>query len=486
MDLAKLLFTLKPLLADARSNLPKIVELLEKHNDLAEYAVARFYVSKAAKVALEDRLSSVDPAQRAEAVKAIPKLLGRNEGATLLRRVYKDPAPAVRSAARSGVYALGIEDVALPDSRFPAPRNNWQREGGWNETGWAFGLSAPRARKPTRRVPEEIAATRGVFKELQTTDDVAKKLGFKKGKELKALMRAGSQAGSGYVEFTVPKATGGVRTICAPRAPLKRVQRSILRELLGKVPAHPAAHGFINGRSVVSNAQPHEGAKVVIKIDLKDFFPTVHFYRVAGTFRYLGMGEAAANTLAAIVTHRNKLPDGTVIMPGALPQGAPTSPAITNIVCRRLDARLDALAKKADATYTRYADDLTFSFRAEPSKGVGRFLWWVDQVIQQEGFVQNAPKRRVLRPSNQQRITGVVVNNGLSVPRDARRRFRAILENVRRTSLEEQSRGKRDFKSYLTGFASYVKMVQPEVGNKLLAEVRSVLAEDARKKGTEK
>jgi retron-type reverse transcriptase len=237
---------------------------------------------------------------------------------------------------------------------------------------------------------------------------------------------------------------------------------------------------------VVSNAQPHEGAKVVIKIDLKDFFPTVHFYRVAGTFRYLGMGEAAANTLAAIVTHRNKLPDGTVIMPGALPQGAPTSPAITNIVCRRLDARLDALAKKADATYTRYADDLTFSFRAEPSKGVGRFLWWVDQVIQQEGFVQNAPKRRVLRPSNQQRITGVVVNNGLSVPRDARRRFRAILENVRRTSLEEQSRGKRDFKSYLTGFASYVKMVQPEVGNKLLAEVRSVLAEDARKKGTEK
>lgn len=486
MDLAKLLFTLKPLLADARGNLAKINELLEKHNELAEYEVARFYVSKAAKQALMAQLESQDSRQRLEAVKSIPRLLGRSEGATLIRRVYKDPASGVRSAARSAVYQLGVEDVALPDSRFPAPRNNWQREGGWNPSGWAFGLPVPRARKPNRRVPEEVAATRATFKDLQTSDDVAKKLGFKKGKELKAFMRGGSEAGSGYVEFTVPKATGGVRTICAPRTPLKRVQRTILRELLAKVPAHPAAHGFINGRSVVSNAKPHEGAKLVVKIDLKDFFPTVHFYRVAGTLRYLGMGDAAANTLAAILTHRNKLPDGTLVQPGALPQGAPTSPAITNIVCRRLDARLDALAKKAGATYTRYADDLTFSFRDEPSKGVGRFLWWVDQVIQQEGFVQNAPKRRVLRGSNQQRVTGVVVNSSLSVPRDARRRFRAILENVRRTSLEEQARGKRDFKSYLTGFASYVKMVQPDVGNKLLAEVRSVLAEDARKKGAAK
>ncbi len=375
MDLAKLLFTIKPLLGDVRANFGKIVELLEKHDDLAEYDVARFYVSKAIRPAIEDKLSSQDPRDRTAATKSIPKLLGKSEGASLLRRVYKDSSPTVRSAARAGVYALGIEEVALPDSRFPAPRNDWQRQGGWNETGWAFGLSDSRARKPKRRVPDDIAEVRKVFKDLQTGDDVAKALGMKKAKDLKALMRAGNQPGSGYVEFTVPKATGGVRTICAPRAPLKRVQRTILRELLSKVPSHPAAHGFINGRSVVSNARPHEGAKIVVKVDLKDFFPTVHFYRVAGTLRYLGMGEAAAAALAAIVTHRNKMPDGTVVMPGALPQGAPTSPAITNIVCRRLDARLEALSKKAGATYTRYADDLTFSFREEPTKGVGRFLW---------------------------------------------------------------------------------------------------------------
>ena len=136
---------------------------------------------------------------------------------------------------------------------------------------------------------------------------------------------------------------------------------------------------------------------------------------------------------------------------------------------------------KVGAKYTRYADDLTFSFEQEPSKGIGRFLWWVDQIIQQEGFTQNAPKRRVLRPSNQQRITGVVVNSGMSVPREARRRFRAILQNIRNTSVHEQARGKSDFKSYLLGFASYVKMVQPDVGKELFAEVRSVLAEDSRK-----
>jgi RNA-directed DNA polymerase len=482
MDLAKLLYTLKPLLTDVRANLPKVLELLEKHNDLAEYDVARFYVQKFVRSEVEAKLASNDPRERTAAVKSIPRLFSRNGAATLLRRVYKDPNTSVRSAARSAVGILGIEDVALPDSRFAAPRNTWQRQGGWNESGWAFGLPDPRARKPARRVPEDIANVRGTFKALQSADDVAKALGFKKAKELKAFMRPGAESGSGYVEFTIPKATGGVRTICAPRAPLKRLQRSILRDLLAKVPSHDAAHGFLPKRSVVSNARPHEGAAIVVKIDLKDFFPTVHFYRVSGTFRYLGMGEAAAATVAALVTHRNKLPDGTLVMPGALPQGAPTSPAITNIVCRRLDSRLFSLAKKAGATYTRYADDLTFSFREQPEKGLGRFLWWVDQVIQQEGFVQNAPKRRVLRGSNQQRITGVVVNHGLSVPRDARRRFRAMLENVRRTSLEEQARGKKDFKGYLTGFASYVKMVQPEVGNKLLAEVRAVLAEDARKR----
>ena len=112
---------------------------------------------------------------------------------------------------------------------------------------------------------------------------------------------------------------------------------------------------------------------------------------------------------------------------------------------------------------------------------LGRFLWWVDQVCQQEGFIENTDKRRVLRASNQQRVTGVVVNQGLTVPRAARRRFRAVLANCRKHGLASQARGRRDFKGYLLGFASWVKMVQPALGQRLLLEVRELLKQEQAK-----
>ncbi|MEZ4408066.1 MAG: reverse transcriptase family protein [Polyangiales bacterium] len=244
---------------------------------------------------------------------------------------------------------------------------------------------------------------------------------------------------------------------------------------MSKLPTHDAAHGFVPGRSTITNAAPHQGAVLLVKTDLRDFFPTVHYRRVAGLFAQCGYGEEVASLLAALTTHRPRLANGRVVWPGALPQGAPTSPAIANLVCRRLDARLAGLAARVGATYTRYADDLTFSFRAEPSKGVGRFFWWVDQVCQQEGFVENVAKRRVLRPSNQQRVTGVVVNAGMTVPREARRAFRATLANCRRHGIDAQARGREGFRAYLQGFAAYVKMVQPEHGAALVREVRELL-----------
>src|SRR5205085_9895337 len=140
-------------------------------------------------------------------------------------------------------------------------------------------------------------------------------------------------------EFTVEKATGGERRIAAPRWPLRKLQRLILREILDKLPAHEAAHGFVRGRSVRSNAAPHEGARLVLKVDLKDFFPTIHYRRVKGLLTDIGYGDEVAGALAGLCTHRPVLPDGTVVWPGVLPQGAPTSPALANLVCRRLDAR---------------------------------------------------------------------------------------------------------------------------------------------------
>ncbi|MDP3275817.1 MAG: reverse transcriptase family protein [Deltaproteobacteria bacterium] len=484
MDLAKLLLTLRPLLSDSKANLAKITTLLEKSDGLAEFEIARYYAARSLKPVIAEELRAQDPSRRRAAADAIALTCTARDGAGLLRRIVKDPNANVRAGVRKALNQLGVQDTGLPDTRFPAPKSKWMRAGGWNETGWAFGIgSSPKKRKAARPTAD-IAAVRTEFSKIRTAEDLAKALGLESEGSLRAFMRPGSIPGSGYVEFTIPKATGGVRTICAPRAPLKRIQRAILQQFLSIVPSHPAAHGFVKKRSVVSNAAPHVGAGLVIKLDLVDFFPSVTFRRVCGTLSYLGMGDSAAWALAALITHRATLPSGEAIEPGVLPQGAPTSPAMTNIICRRMDTRLDALTRKYGGTYTRYADDLTFSFASSPDKGIGRFLWWVDSIIQQEGFTQNTVKRRVLRRSNQQRVTGVVVNHSLSVPRESRRRFRAVLENIRRTSVDEQSRGRRDFRAYLQGFASYVKMVQPEVGAALLAEVRAVLAEDTRKRAS--
>jgi retron-type reverse transcriptase len=291
-------------------------------------------------------------------------------------------------------------------------------------------------------------------------------------------MRPGTEPGSGYIEFEIPKAKGGTRRIAAPRTPLRKVQRKILDEILAKVPVHDACHGFVENRSTVTNAAPHVGAAIVIKMDIKDFFPTVHYRRVRGLFQYLGYNEQVAATLAGLTTYRPKLASGHVVWPGVLPQGAPTSPAIANLTCRRLDHRLTRLAAKCGAVYTRYADDLTFSFKTEPDVRIGRFLWWVDGICQQEGFTERADKRRILRAKHQQRVTGLVVNAKVNIPRAERRRFRAILHNCAKSGIESQAREHADFKSYLAGYAAYVHMVDPVLGKHYLAEVARLIGAD--------
>jgi RNA-directed DNA polymerase len=471
MDLVGLLLELKPLMADPEKNFKRITALLEQHQNLAEYEVARFYVSRQWLEPVGRMLRSVDPRERYDGAKQIPLLFARATASAQLRRLVKDPDKGVSSAARAAVHKLGLADVAPPDRRFKPPRNPTpQSRGGWNPTGWSFGLPTNRWGRPKKQPP-----LKGKLPKLASSQDVAQLVGVQE-EELAALMRPGTEAGSGYVEFEVPKRSGGVRRISAPRAKLKEVQRAILEKILEHMPAHDAAHGFVKGRSTVSNAEPHTGSTVVVRVDLEDFFPTVHYRRVKGLFQSHGYGDEVASTLAGLSTHRPKLPDGTVVWPGALPQGAPTSPAIANLVCRRMDSRLTALAKKAGATYTRYADDLSFSFEKPPEK-LGRFLWWVNAILQQEGFLENAPKRRVMRKNSRQRVTGLTVNEQVSIPREERRRFKAILNNCRKHGVESQARGRKDFAGWLRGYAAYVKMVHPELGERWQREVKELLGE---------
>jgi hypothetical protein len=307
---------------------------------------------------------------------------------------------------------------------------------------------------------------------LNTRDDVARLLELPAG-ELSRFMRAGAGPGSGYVEFERPKRTGGVRVIAAPREPLRSAQRRLLDLMLSKVEVHVAAQGFVRGRSIVSNAQLHTGAALVAKVDLEDFFPTVHYRRVRGLFHSLGYNDEVSSALAGLTTWRPTLEDGTVAWPGVLPQGAPTSPAIANLVCRRLDRRLTALALRYGATYSRYADDLTFSFPKLPDN-VGRVLWWVNSICHQEGFFEHTRKRRLMRPSGRMAVTGLTVNQRVSISREDRRRFKAILANCKKHGLASQARGKANFRAWVHGYAAFVAMVNPELGRKWLAEVATL------------
>lgn len=474
--LVELLIEVKTLAASADDpkQLAKLNKLFANPRMPAEFQVARHYLSRLIAPRVEGQLDHLDPEQRRDAIGTARLLLSRGTAARLLRRVVKDPDGKVRTAARNAVHKLGLDDVAPPDIRYKADKNS--RLGGHNPTGWAFGIFANdsgrgrKAKKPTR--PK--ALDQYGLPKLGDPAAVAKLVGVDED-DLAKLMRPGTEAGSGYVEFEVPKAKGGTRRIAAPRAPLRKVQRIILDQILAKVPMHDACHGFVAKRSTVTNARPHQNAALVVKLDLKDFFPTVHYRRVKGLFVYLGYKDEVAATLAGLTTYRPKLPSGEPVWPGMLPQGAPTSPALANLACRRLDHRLTRLAAKYGATYTRYADDLTFSFKDKPEIRLGRFLWWVDGICQQEGFIERAEKRRILRSKHQQRVTGVVVNAGVHVPRADRRRFRAILHNCRKHGLPSQARGRDDFEAFLAGYAAYVNMVEPALGKRWLAEVEALV-----------
>ncbi len=278
---------------------------------------------------------------------------------------------------------------------------------------------------------------------------------------------------SHYVRFTVPKRSGGVRHLAAPHESLAEAQAWVLANVLSKVPTHPAAHGFVPGRSTVTNARPHVGRAVVVNADLTDFFPTITFPRVLGIFRQLGYSSAVATVFALLCT---EAPRRTVVYAGKpfhvaagprqLPQGACTSPALSNLAARRLDSRLAGITAKFGWAYTRYADDLTIS-GPSPDK-VGYLLARLRHITADEGFAVNEKKTRVQRPNTAQTVTGIVVNVEPNVPRATVRQLRAILHRAKTEGLARQNRENRpDFAAWVGGMLAYVNMVNPDQGRPL-------------------
>jgi retron-type reverse transcriptase len=285
-----------------------------------------------------------------------------------------------------------------------------------------------------------------------------------------------------YIRFAIPKKSGGTRTLFAPHQHMAAAQEWILQNVLAKAPTHPAAHGFVPGRSTVTNAKAHVRRAVVVNTDLTDFFPTITFPRVRGLFKSLGYSPAVATIFALICTESPRRVVGYAgklyhVATGSrgLPQGACTSPAISNLVSRRLDSRLAGIAAKLGWTYTRYADDLTFSADGEPSKKIGYLLARIRHITADEGYAVNEKKTRVLRQSAAQKVTGIIVNDRPGIPRDVVRRLRAILHRAKTQGLASQNRQNHPhFEMWVRGMVAYISMVNPAQAAPLRAALEAI------------
>ncbi len=289
-----------------------------------------------------------------------------------------------------------------------------------------------------------------------------------------------------YHRFYIQKKLGGLRLISAPMPRLKAVQLWILEHILMQIPLHPSAHGFRPAHSIVTNAEPHVGQDIVVNMDIKDFFPSITYKRTKGLFCSLGYSEQLSTIFALVCTEPDvddiELDGETYYAAKSerhLPQGAPSSPAITNVICSRLDSRLHGMANALHLSYSRYADDMTFSGAHVTEKQLATLLWQTEQIVNDEGFALHPGKLRVMRKGSRQEVTGIVVNERVSLPRKTLRKFRALLFQVEKDGFQGKHWNGHDVSlTTLMGFARYVTMVNPEKGRPLLERVERLVARE--------
>lgn len=319
---------------------------------------------------------------------------------------------------------------------------------------------------------------------LADVDSLAKALGLSVPRLRWLSYHRDVDTGTHYRRWLVPKRDGSSRLISAPKKELKGAQRWIMREVTEHLAVHGAAHGFLKGRSILSNAVVHAGAKVVVKFDILGFYPTVTMRRVRGLFRRAGLTEQVATLMALLATESPREEVEThgkkhhvATGPRSLPQGAPTSPSITNALCFRLDCRLSGLARKLGCRYTRYADDLTFSWHGDAETHIGGLVRAVTMIVRAEGFKIHTKKTRVMRDGARQKVTGLVVNKAPAsvpparVPRTTVRHLRAAIKN------RELGRpGKGESLEQLAGMAAFVMMADRAKGEALMERIKKLIA----------
>lgn len=305
-----------------------------------------------------------------------------------------------------------------------------------------------------------------------------------------------------YRQFKIKKKSGGVRQITAPRTRSFMMMLSAVNQLFRSMyTPSEYAMGFADGRSVVTNASAHVGMDYILNIDLKDFFPSIHQARVWKRLQVppFKFNQPIANLLAGLCCMKECREDekGNKKDVYVLPQGAPTSPIITNMICDRLDFYLSRLAKRFNMNYSRYADDITFSSMRYVYSKQGKFMLELERIIRKQGFTINEAKTRLQKRGDRQEVTGIIVSEKLNVTQKYVRDIRNILYMWDRYGYnvaygkffpkykEEKGhvkKGNPDLINVIDGKLMYLKMVKGDddsVYTRLYAKFQKLINKDS-------
>lgn len=298
-------------------------------------------------------------------------------------------------------------------------------------------------------------------------------------------------ASSYYKYFAIKKRRGGLRRIMSPYSELRDVQTWIKENILDKIELPNCVKAFVKGRNIMENAKMHEGRKYILKVDITNFFESIGVRQVYVAFRKMGYDRSVAAWLANLCTAKiedykyEQLEDQEEIQKlfndlyhksePFLVQGAPTSPGLANIICNRMDKRMLGLANKHGFTYSRYADDMTFS--ADKKDRLPK-VSMIRKIVETEGFHLNDEKIELLHEGNRQIVTGLLVDNHVRVPgrykKDIKRHIHFCLKYGGREHFHRIAPGKAFGKEWLAGRIRYIHSVEPETAKKLWAEFESI------------
>lgn len=301
-----------------------------------------------------------------------------------------------------------------------------------------------------------------------------------------------------YKSFAISKRSGGYRQIVVPEPELMHLQRWINRFILENVQVHPCASAYMSGADIKKNASKHIGAGWLIKMDVLRFFESISEIQVYYVFRSLGYAKLLSFQMARLCTrvtkkadmhnrsrwvnkcHHFQIPEYSDPRVGHLPQGAPTSPALSNLVCRQLDEEIYNLCSVSGCSFSRYADDFAFSFLDLDRHKAASFINDVNKVLQKYGFRKNARKTKILPPGAKKIVTGLILGKtGPHLQRETKEYIRQSLYYVHKHGVVDHCK-KRGFFSivgfynHLRGLVNFAAYIEPDFGKKINADFKAI------------